>query len=243
MTVTDNFLPDDHEEEKWKIIDGYEGYYEVSDKGRIKSVERYVYSEISVKKRRRIKSRIIKLRLNSRGQQLVGLSKENLKDDFLVSRLVAIAFIPNPMNLPDVDHKKENKDKTDNSVSNLQWTDKRNNSNKYFRETGISREFTGVKKAGEKFQCSIRIKGKEYYVGTYSTAEEASETYNKIANDESLLESYRKTRNSKGVCFIKKTNKWAAYLYKNKIKIHLGFYKSEEEAISAVLINKKNNNE
>ena len=98
-------------EEIWKDIDGYEGQYQISSYGRCRSCDRYVF-----RKNRWggtasyfYKSTVMKLSKNNRGYIRVRLSRDNNAKTYLIHRLVAQAFIPNPNNLSEVNHKDENK--------------------------------------------------------------------------------------------------------------------------------------
>lgn len=105
----------------WKSIQGYEGYYEVSDTGLVRSLDRIVPdSKLGTKK---LKGKMMK-QSSSRGRDESGYYVVNLRRDHTmnvsqVHRLVAEAFIPNPDNLPTVNHKDGNKQ--NNSVANLEW--------------------------------------------------------------------------------------------------------------------------
>lgn len=92
------------ENEIWKDIEGYEGLYQVSNIGRVKRVR---------------SGRIRTQKIVKNGYCQVNLSKNNQVNFYLVHRLVANAFIPNPNKLPQVNHKDENK--TNNYVENLEW--------------------------------------------------------------------------------------------------------------------------
>lgn len=98
--------------EWWKYIPGYEGLYMVSNLGRIKSCDRYCG-------KRFYKGHILPLHNNGKGYLQVRLSKNGKQKNYKVHRLVVLAFIPNPNNLPCVNHKNENK--LDNRVENLEW--------------------------------------------------------------------------------------------------------------------------
>lgn len=92
--------------EIWKVIQGYETLYEISNYGNV----------------RNNKGKYIKPFKNNKGYLLVRLHKNNSRKIFLLHRLVALHFIPNPNNLPEVNHKDEN---TLNAhFSNLEWCDR-----------------------------------------------------------------------------------------------------------------------
>lgn len=88
----------------WKQVVGYEGLYEVSDTGEVKSLRKNI---------------ILKPQSNRDGYLLVMLSKNGISKGYSVHRLVAKAFIDNPQNKPEINHIDE--DKTNNHVSNLEW--------------------------------------------------------------------------------------------------------------------------
>ena len=96
-------------EEIWKDIEGYEGKYQASNKGNMKSLN---YNNTG-------KERILKPKKDSGGYLQVHLSKDGKGKWYLVHRLVATAFIPNPQGYKEVNHIDE--DKTNNCVENLEW--------------------------------------------------------------------------------------------------------------------------
>jgi len=93
-----------YNDEVWKDIRGYEGLYKISNKGRVYSL---------------YKHKIMKWKTNNRGYHTVGLVKNGKYKYYLVHRLVAEHFVPNPNNYPQVNHKDENKD--NNCAENLEW--------------------------------------------------------------------------------------------------------------------------
>ena len=100
--------------EIWHDIEGYEGLYQISNKGRVKSL--YKGSE-----------RILKPRLNSSGYYFITLCNDSVSKQFQLHRLVAQAFIPNLYNKPQVNHLDENK--LNNCVNNLEWVTAKENNN------------------------------------------------------------------------------------------------------------------
>lgn len=111
-------------EEIWKSIKDLKGY-EVSSLGNVRSIDRSIIGKDGVKQH--FKGNIISKFKDSRGYIAVTLTYKNNYKRFLVHRLVAEAFIPNPNNYPCINHKDENK--SNNNVDNLEWcTVKYNNS-------------------------------------------------------------------------------------------------------------------
>ncbi len=96
-------------EEIWRNIKGFEGLYQVSNFGRIKSLN-YRHTK---------KERIMKLSVNNCGYLYVNFHIEGKNRVYMVHRLVAETFIPNPKGYKQVNH--INEDKTDNRVENLEW--------------------------------------------------------------------------------------------------------------------------
>ena len=108
------------EGEVWKDVVGYEGQYQVSNKGNVRSVDRinHIGSKYS--------GRMLKPWYQSGGYLQVGLCKNGKVMSKYIHRLVLEAFVDNPNNLPEVNHLDENK--TNNELPNLEWCDSSYNS-------------------------------------------------------------------------------------------------------------------
>ena len=167
-----NLYLEDMDGEIWKDIEGYDGYYQISNLGRVKSLGRlmcrgYVF--------RMCKDTIRKITVKKDGYAEINLSIENKSTHFRVHRLVALTFINNPKNKSEVNH--INSNRLDNNVTNLEWTSKSENqchANINRKKTSI---YVGVcyGKRGNKYywESSIQINNKKIYLGIYNTEEEA----------------------------------------------------------------------
>lgn len=108
-------------EEILKDIKGYEGIYQISNCGRLRSLRRKRVDRNQVLKEKILKQSCLN------GYYIINLLKNSHRKCFYVHRLVATAFIPNPDNNPCVNHKDENK--KNNNINNLEWCTHRYNSN------------------------------------------------------------------------------------------------------------------
>lgn len=146
--------------EQWKPIKGYEGCYEVSDLGNVRSVDRTVHTNIRFNKARIVRGRLLKLNLKNNGYYTVDLCKDGKISSQTVHRLVAKAFLPNPDSLKVVNH--INGIKTDNNVSNLEWVSYKTN-HWHAREHGLltdigqhNNKLIECVETGELFESSVR---------------------------------------------------------------------------------------
>ena len=118
--------------EEWRSVDGYEGCYEVSSHGRVRSVIRQI---LSGNHYQTANGKMLKLK-ELGGYFVIGLKKHNVASTKSVHRLVAAAFIPNPNNLPQINHKDENP--LNNHVDNLEWCSPKYNANYGTRNQRLS---------------------------------------------------------------------------------------------------------
>jgi len=159
-------------EEIWKDIPTYEGFYKVSNLGRVKSLSRMVkHKDGGLKK---VNGRILKPGL-TKGYKIVVLSKEGKQRGRNVHQLVAMAFLNH---VPDghklvVDH--IDMDKQNNNVKNLQLTTQRENVSN--TKKGCTSKYTGVHWYKNAWVSMIYIKNKYHYLGRFKTELEAHQAY------------------------------------------------------------------
>lgn len=163
--------------EIWKDVPGYEGYYQASNIGRIKSLNRVIKRGNSTMK---LKERILKQRINQNGYCVVPLQINSKKKIFKVHQLVAMAFLnhaPCGM-LRVVDHVDNNK--TNNLLENLQILSTRENNVKSIKQS--TSKYTGVSwsSSSGKWRAAIKHKGRWYHLGLFMCEKQASFAY-KIA--------------------------------------------------------------
>ena len=132
-------------EEIWKDIKGYEGYYMISSYGNVKSLKRVVVRNNNSPLL--VEEKILKCTKAKNGYIYVSLRNNGIKKMCLVHRLVAEAFIPNPDNLPFINHKDEKP--SNNCVSNLEWCTQKHNMNWGTVKERISETHKGMKQTEE----------------------------------------------------------------------------------------------
>lgn len=157
--------------EEWQDIKGYEGKYQISNMGNVKSIH--------YKKSKEINERILKPRFVTRkghNYYYVVLSKDNIPHTFKIHRLVAEYFIPNPQNKPVVNHKDGNKQ--NNKVENLEWCTVAENNRHCYNVLGKhpmkGYKFDKNKNSKPVSQFYISEEGYKYHIATYVSIKAAA---------------------------------------------------------------------
>ena len=215
--------------EVWKDIVGYEGYYQVSDLGNVKSLGN----------EKTKKDKILKPSLSTNGYYQVGLQINGVRKTYKIHTLVAMSFlnhIPNGTHEVVVDH--INTIRTDNNLNNLRLVSSRFNSSRRDRKSNhVGIAYCNFHK---KYTAKIFHKGRSKTLGYYITEKEAIESYNNTLNlittkEDFELEYKDKTSDYRGVSFDKTRNKWVAQIKINYKKYFIGRFNTELEANNAYL--------
>ena len=146
-------------QEIWKDISGYEGLYQISNYGRVKSFNWRHWGY----------TRVLTPQLTANGYLHISLHKDKKIEQFYIHRLVAEAFVPNLDNKPEVNH--INEDKTDNRACNLCWMTHEENNNYGTKNFKTSKKLKNFYKShsspfkgkshSEEVKCKMRIAAKE----------------------------------------------------------------------------------
>lgn len=151
--------------ETWRDVAGYEGLYEVSNLGNVRGVARthFRYDKQGNAYKVRVPARCLVKKDNSNGYYRVCLSRDNRVRRLLVHRLVAMAFVENPDDLPVIDH--IDGDRHNNDASNLRWCTQGDNlrySYQNGRETVIVREDLKKRQVHAVSRPVVRSDGEEF---------------------------------------------------------------------------------
>ena len=133
--------------EIWKDIKGFEGLYQISNYGRVKSLQMYAGGKYIRR------NKILMPCNNGNGYYIVYLMKDRKRNVKYIHRLVAQAFIENPNNYSCINHKDENK--TNNNVNNLEWCTYKYNNNYGNHNLKISK--TRLKKSVVQYDMNMNI--------------------------------------------------------------------------------------
>lgn len=163
------------ETEIWKDIPGYEGLYQVSNFGTIKSMKRMV--KHSLNSNRICKEKIILPKLSNTGYYRVHLNKNGIQKKLLIHRIIAIAFIQNPLNKPCVNHIDGNP--TNNNILNLEWcTYSENEIHSYVVLGKKSPRLNVPRSINKNSRKVIQYTKTGLFISEYNSIIDASETLN-----------------------------------------------------------------
>ena len=164
--------------EIYKDIPTYEGIYQASNLGNIKSLSRTVNNGRGGFTL--IRERVLKLSVDSTGYNTVVLSVNGKKKTIKVHQLVAVTFLNHTPNGSKLVVDRINNNRLDNKLSNLQIITQRQNINK--DRIGVTSDYTGVDSFRNKWRARIRVEGKQKHLGIFYTEQDAYNAYKKELN-------------------------------------------------------------
>lgn len=142
--------------EVWKDVVGFDRY-QVSNEGRVRSLKGRI--------------KILKQSNHHQGYKHLNICQDGKQHKIKVHRLIAKAFLPNPTNLEQVNHKDGNK--ANNNVSNLEWCSRTDNNNHYWIELSCRRRGVHWHKKAQRWASSMMVNGKSKHLGYFDDKEEA----------------------------------------------------------------------
>ena len=163
--------------EIWKPIIGYEDLYEISSFGNVKSLQKGLKKE-----------KILKNRPDDSGYVRVDLRLNGKPKTIRTHRLVAIHFIPNVYNNPQVNH--INGNKSDNRVENLEWVSSIENQCHRYAKTKMASKFMGVTKQKNNWKAEIVYMKKYFYLGSFKTEELAYNSRVRFEKENNIINKY-----------------------------------------------------
>lgn len=179
------------EQEIWKDIIGYEGYYQISNLGRVKFLERKVCHG---GKREGIvqifPEKMNRFHLGKRGYYVTDLVVDKVRQTKTIHRLIAIHFIPNPSNKKYVNH--IDKNPLNNSIDNLEWVSNMENMCHAMKLKGGSSKYIGVSwdSHHKKWKSGIYHNGKSLHIGIFDTEDDAYAARVKYEQDNGIENKY-----------------------------------------------------
>ena len=174
----------ENSKEIWRDVVGYEGLYQVSSMGRVKSLGRFI--DNLVRGHYWQEEKILKPSKRINGYVGISLHKDGKAKNFNIHRLVAIAFIPNPNNLPQIDH--INADKTNNNVNNLRWVTAKENINNPLNMAHLMGENNPF--YGKKHTDATKLKMRKNHVDYSGAFNPASRKVRNIETNEIFFKKF-----------------------------------------------------
>jgi hypothetical protein len=165
-------------EEIWKPVVGFEEYYEVSNLGKVRSLDRLVIDTMG--RKRKWKGSILKQKVNPRGYLVIDFCKSGKNKTVSVHRVIARSFLRDFDENKTIDH--IDRVRTNNHISNLRMATHSENIANTRGFNYLRNGLKGTTKRGRRWCASIR-KGKNIHIGMYDTEKEAHEAYNKKAKE------------------------------------------------------------
>jgi len=222
---------------KWQEVRGYEGLYEVSTDGEVKTcdkIERRFVRGRYIDYHR--KERLLKQGNHNAGYKCVVLYREGCRKTFLVHRLVALTFIYDDSG--HVDHIDGNKH--NNRLANLRYCTPRENCHFHRKNKKSSSKYIGVAFNHNKYEAQILFNGKQVFIGSFDTEDEAHEKYQEalsliLKGLKPKIYRVKFTAKMKGISYNKKWGKYSINKHIDKVHYMLGSFDTEAEA-EAVLI-------